>query len=845
MIVLDQKATSNIIDLTMDDDEQEKDLVQPQSQSQPQQTPTTLKEQHQHSPFQNSLAHSNLAVNGAQTGASSNSTTHNSLGASSGDVVLLPQSATRTSTNGPQPLPHAHPSPQFQHPVSSSQNPHYRDTTTRGTFGILTTNQQAPQNITKLRSTYQNLAPASAPTFPPVGNPNYQSQSPRDQTFNFPGFAYPPGGHFPAYSNSPYWQPQQYPGQGQPAQYQANQFPLTQPSHVPPVPPYNQFGPPNWYTGQNYPANSPQGQYLPRGPIPLATAPPALQPLYPAAPLPRHPNYSIRWTPGPFSPKPIQKQQSPQSATSPNFASSVLSSLGPAGASLLPSYTSDSTPSKRAPLVHSISQTLQQQSTFKTQYDPKTIVEDLQLALGVHPERPGLNYQLEPLKRLHPEVDNDSDLGTFRWDLAYPNGLPVEGLAEAAKKMQPPLSKTPIQASSFYSSPNAPRTGPRPNIDPTPRRPSNLRHESTLGSGSGIAVVIPSPAKSLKDHTNAKDASRASSVTDSSPSASPRRGRPPKSSHTTPSKHKITPTKRPRTHSESSDPLSQDTPNRSHLSEVTPKRRGRPPREPNTIVKSTPEPGVPKKRGRPFKYKPPDEIPRQEPRYYPFKCEWKGCLAELVNLEFLRRHVRAVHSGKERTLGGETRWVCRWGKCGKKEVKDEDGHEADFKGIEGSMVFESKEAFKEHIEEKHMIPMAWYMGDGPKVPDSGLFLSFLRTPILYFLFNPLPASKRTNTNTPTEPKTITPQQLEPWLYTPSGAQITPSIKNQAIRGGKAKQYNAKRFAEHSNGIMVLVQSPKKSDLAAYVAVNDDDDDDEQQQGSEEEEEVGEGMEMDA
>lgn len=102
--------------------------------------------------------------------------------------------------------------------------------------------------------------------------------------------------------------------------------------------------------------------------------------------------------------------------------------------------------------------------------------------------------------------------------------------------------------------------------------------------------------------------------------------------------------------------------------------------------------GFPKKRGRPPKQPspPPHMIyQRINAPFFAFLCEWTGCKAELHNLETLRRHIYVVHRDSMR---------CRWGKC---------GH------FEQSYKFLDDGRFETHIEEKHLIPMTWHIGDGP------------------------------------------------------------------------------------------------------------------------------------
>lgn len=100
---------------------------------------------------------------------------------------------------------------------------------------------------------------------------------------------------------------------------------------------------------------------------------------------------------------------------------------------------------------------------------------------------------------------------------------------------------------------------------------------------------------------------------------------------------------------------------------------------------------------------PPDEIFRTlKPEWVSFLCEWKDCKADLQNLSTLRRHVNAVHleeqdyeeEGKEKEP-----WTCLWGSCGLAAQ---------------APTFESYEEMEDHVEEKHMIPFGWHLGEGPK-----------------------------------------------------------------------------------------------------------------------------------
>lgn len=115
--------------------------------------------------------------------------------------------------------------------------------------------------------------------------------------------------------------------------------------------------------------------------------------------------------------------------------------------------------------------------------------------------------------------------------------------------------------------------------------------------------------------------------------------------------------------------------------------------------------GTGKRRGRPPKQ--PSPPPQAvygglKPNFLAYLCEWMGCRAELHNLDTLRRHVYVVHGKAER---------CLWGECGNR--------------AEAEQTFLNGAEFEAHMEEEHMVPMSWHVGDGPsnrrmaKVTDPG------------------------------------------------------------------------------------------------------------------------------
>lgn len=198
---------------------------------------------------------------------------------------------------------------------------------------------------------------------------------------------------------------------------------------------------------------------------------------------------------------------------------------------------------------------------------------------------------------------------------------------------------------------------------------------------------------------------------------------------------------------------------------LLPKRRGRPPRDPNAVKPTPAKRVLTRSRGTPngavsTRHADDDEAdippPKRrtrgpnksaerplsrlgQPHYLPFLCEWHGCKAELQNLETLRRHVYVVH-GKAVAPGEFGAKACLWGKCGKEgKSRNGDGEgegDVEMGGVKQTEMYGDEEAFKGHVEKAHIVPLSWHMGDGPRGSTIGEFEfipSFL-LPFLYLLF---------------------------------------------------------------------------------------------------------------
>ena len=109
------------------------------------------------------------------------------------------------------------------------------------------------------------------------------------------------------------------------------------------------------------------------------------------------------------------------------------------------------------------------------------------------------------------------------------------------------------------------------------------------------------------------------------------------------------------------------------------------------------------------------DIPIPKAKYNVYFCEWEGCPAELHNLETLRNHVLRVHNKK---LPSGAR-LCLWGKC----CQNHDAADNEEKSREqlDRAEFRTKAEWEDHINQAHILPVAWQLGDGPMVTIPGRF----------------------------------------------------------------------------------------------------------------------------
>lgn len=234
--------------------------------------------------------------------------------------------------------------------------------------------------------------------------------------------------------------------------------------------------------------------------------------------------------------------------------------------------------------------------------------------------------------------------------------------------------------------------------------------------------------------------------------------------------------------------------------------RGNPVPPPRPKVPKPPKPpGEHKRRGR--SPKKPHELSREifsklEPRYIRFLCEWEGCPAELHNFETLRKHVLVVHGDyrqRRRQLSSPDKEqqrpepkTCKWASCHNKRLQSK----------LSPLTLPTKTLFEAHVDENHLIPFLWHVGDGPRNTSIESPLSEKPLTIASALPPPLsstlsqPATTTTTTTTAivtTKTPIPKPQPLPPYLFDSSGNQVTPSVRDQLYENDDDKRRRRARL----------------------------------------------------
>ncbi|OAT01240.1 C2H2 finger domain-containing protein, variant [Blastomyces dermatitidis ER-3] len=297
------------------------------------------------------------------------------------------------------------------------------------------------------------------------------------------------------------------------------------------------------------------------------------------------------------------------------------------------SSTSNETLRGRSDIVKPLNKT----EAVKTRYyDPKTIARDLLIATGRHPTERALNQHLSRLRDNFPAVDNSSDLRTFRWDIVDPGGPPPPEVPLVTAVSKPPLITV--------------REYTRPGV--ADRLPNPHSRDSAKGTTGSQPPQTPSQLH-ISETINKSD--------DSSPH------------------------------------LRQESNNNINTE--------------SSVMSSTPQMPGTRRRGRPLgaKSKPrfadrveiaiPISSSPNTPRtpFHMYKCEWKGCDAQLHNLQTLRKHATRLHVPRDTKMEAP----CLWAGC-----------------RDGRNKF-TRDSLADHLENKHLSALAWTLGEGPGSVRSG------------------------------------------------------------------------------------------------------------------------------
>jgi hypothetical protein len=364
---------------------------------------------------------------------------------------------------------------------------------------------------------------------------------------------------------------------------------------------------------------------------------------------------------------------------------------------------------RHADVVDSLDRT---KALRRNTYNIKTIARDILLACGRHPEQRQLNQHLEILRTTLPQVQQDADLSTLRWDLIDPGNPPqgyfrdtTEGLVEDAddddsdedgknkhshstestahqKAQAPQLTEAinPFKQKRRIGRPPRSSFGPDQTPNPsTPARPAPKTMSASAPRAGSTGVGY--------------SAFRSATQYDASGNPIPKkRGRPVgwrKNLHGS-AQAQVQPSANERT-----------GPRQLHFK----------PAEPSMLRNSTPRDNE------------PIRIDSRSPSasnktncYQSFKCKWQGCKAELHNLDTLTKHVSKMHRSSINSSGFIE---CHWANCAT-EVTDEDAMTGLCTEQHKPKSFTTIANWMQHLEQLHFSPLSWELGDGPASGVSGL-----------------------------------------------------------------------------------------------------------------------------
>lgn len=326
----------------------------------------------------------------------------------------------------------------------------------------------------------------------------------------------------------------------------------------------------------------------------------------------------------------------------------------------------------------------------RSSYNPKTIARDVLLACGRHPDMRQLNAHLEILKTVFREIDNNADLGTFRWDIADPGG-PAPGSGAEAPRAIDMYNDADDEDDSDDDSVvgGGQRVAVRQTIGADGTNHFEIIGQDSVRSTSAVAKSL-SYGASVRRPVGGP---RRSDGIRQTAGGTPNHATAAASSAGTPSGYSALRAQMGQQVDETGQPI---------------KKRGRPVGWRKWMMKDTgnnnggsptsgPSGSHRKSTGKPTS---------PEPEYQVYRCEWKDCGAELHNLATLRKHLHKLHCKPHD--GGL--YNCFWAACSKVVRDAENGRTITRAAVSS---FTSAEAWKQHVSKLHLEPIAWRLGDGP------------------------------------------------------------------------------------------------------------------------------------
>jgi hypothetical protein len=344
----------------------------------------------------------------------------------------------------------------------------------------------------------------------------------------------------------------------------------------------------------------------------------------------------------------------------------------------------------------------------RNNYNPATIARDVLLACGRHPSERQLNQHLDVMRSNLPMIGFDSDLSTIKWDILDPGRPP------------PGYFKDSVQA--LTEDADDEDDSEDDDRETRPRAQSN----AIGGEGGARVQALPEAINPFKPK---------------------KRGRPPRQSLPN-NLDPVTPKRSPSTANMSASaprPSSGASVGYQAFRSATeygpdgqplPKKRGRPVGWRKAIHGSASAQAQPAANGHtgPLnKHKPSQpsslrnvntgsnepiridsrstSVASRTPQFQSYRCKWQNCTAVLHNLETLKKHVFKVHRNQH-TL------ECLWDDCGK-EVTNFDPNTNIRIEKHTPHSFDLESGWRGHVQQHHLDPLSWELGDGPASGLSG------------------------------------------------------------------------------------------------------------------------------